>query len=137
MSNLTANQMRLPPEQEAIRARCFHPSGTFVEFPSEDVETSIPERFEKIARMNSDRIAVKDGEQIVTYAELNVMANRVAHTLFELRGSQKEPVALLLEKGIAQVASMLGVLKAGKFFVLLDPSSPKARIATLFEKSQA
>ena len=27
---------------------CFHPSGTFVEFPIEDVETSIPARFEKI-----------------------------------------------------------------------------------------
>ena len=38
--------MRLPPEQETIRAKCFHPRGTFVEFPEEDVETSIPARFE-------------------------------------------------------------------------------------------
>jgi len=37
----------LPPEQEAIRAKCVHPTGTFVEFPIEDVETSIPARFEK------------------------------------------------------------------------------------------
>jgi hypothetical protein len=36
-----------PPEQQAIRDKCFHPSGTFVEFPMEDVETSIPARFEK------------------------------------------------------------------------------------------
>jgi len=32
MSERGAN---LPPEQEAIRAKCFHPSGTFVEFPKE------------------------------------------------------------------------------------------------------
>ena len=40
----------LPPEQEAIRAKCFHPSGTFVEFLKEEIEQSIPERFEKIVR---------------------------------------------------------------------------------------
>ena len=43
-------QIQLPPEQRAIRNKCFHPSGTFVQFPSEDVETSIPARFEKIVR---------------------------------------------------------------------------------------
>ena len=29
--------MNLPPEQESIRAKCFHPSGTFTEFPKEDI----------------------------------------------------------------------------------------------------
>ena len=53
--------MNLPLEQEVIRAKCFHPSGTFVEFPIEDVEASIPARFEKIARQYPDRIAVKLG----------------------------------------------------------------------------
>ncbi len=53
--------MNLPLEQEVIRAKCFHPSGTFVEFPIEDVEASIPARFEKIARQYPDRIAVKFG----------------------------------------------------------------------------
>lgn len=41
----------LPPEQEAIRAKRVHPTGTFVEFPIEDVETSIPARFEKMVRL--------------------------------------------------------------------------------------
>src|ERR1044071_1880910 len=41
--------MDLPLEQQAIRAKCFHPSGPFVEFPLEDVALSIPARFEKIA----------------------------------------------------------------------------------------
>jgi len=49
MSNLTANQTRLPPEQQAIQVKSFHPSGTFVGFPIEDVETSIPARFEKMS----------------------------------------------------------------------------------------
>jgi len=35
-----------PPEQQAIRVKCFHPSGNFVEFMKEEIEQSIPERFE-------------------------------------------------------------------------------------------
>ncbi len=38
----------LPPEQKAIRANCFHPTGTFVEFRREDVEQSIPHHLEQI-----------------------------------------------------------------------------------------
>ena len=57
--DMPANSPPLPPEQQAIQERCFHPSGTVVEFPMEDVETSIPRRFEKIVRMYPDRIAVK------------------------------------------------------------------------------
>jgi hypothetical protein len=51
--------MKLPPEQQAIRVKAFHPSGTFVEFPEADAEKSIPERFEKIAQQYPDRTAVK------------------------------------------------------------------------------
>ena len=34
-----SKSMQLPPEQEAIRVKCFYPLGKFVEFPKEDVET--------------------------------------------------------------------------------------------------
>ena len=42
--------MELPLEQQAIHAKCFHPSGRFTEFPKKDVEQSIPARFEKLPR---------------------------------------------------------------------------------------
>ena len=59
------------PEQEAIRAKCFHPSGMFVEFPKEDIETSIPDRFEHIVRQYAHRSAVKTRDNSLTYDELN------------------------------------------------------------------
>ena len=76
--------MRLPPQQESIRAKCFHPRGTFVEFPEEDVETSIRARFEKIVRAGPDHLAIKTPEDELTYDELNSAANRVAHKLVDL-----------------------------------------------------
>ena len=97
MSDSSKPQFTLPPEQQAIRGKCFHPSGKFVEFPIEDVETSIPERFERIVRMYPDRLAVKSAHQELTYAELNNWANQIAHALLAYSDKQEEPIALLLE----------------------------------------
>ena len=137
MSDLSKHSFELPFEQQAIWAKGFHPTGGFVEFTKEDVEQSIPERFERTVRMHPDRITVKAGHQVVTYAELNALANRVAHTVLAEWGSEAQPVGILSEKGVGQLASMLGVLKAGKFVVLLDPSFPMARIKAVLEDSQA
>jgi hypothetical protein len=38
----------LPPQQDAIQAKCFHPTGRFVEFTKDEVDQSIPGRFEQI-----------------------------------------------------------------------------------------
>ena len=137
MSYVSRHSAGLPPEQEAIRAKCFHPSGTFVEFPKEEVEQSIPERFEKIARLYPNHLAVQTGSHAVTYAELNSMANRIAHAMIAERGHSPEPVGMLVEKGVDQMAAMLGILKAGKFFILLDPSFPAERISMIIEVSKA
>ena len=93
MSELSKPVANLPPEQQAIRAKCFHPSGTFVEFAKEEVEQSIPERFEKIVRLYPDRIAIKLGDQTLTYTELNRQANRLARSIVEQQGDPAEPIA--------------------------------------------
>lgn len=108
-----------------------------VSFSSADLEQAVPERFEKIVRMYPDRLAVKTGNEAVTYSQLNAMANRLAHAIVARRGSEAEAIAILVEKGPHLMAAMLAVLKAGKFFVLLDSSFPKARNLALLEDSQA
>jgi hypothetical protein len=51
---------KLPSEQQAIRDKCFHPLGTFVEFSIKDIETSIPARFEKMVGLFSrHRVALR------------------------------------------------------------------------------
>jgi len=126
----------LPPHQEAIRAKCFHPTGTFIEFKKEEIEQSIPERFEQQVRRYPDRLAVKTRSQALTYAQLNKAANRVAHTILESRGEGQEPVALLFDQGAQAVAAILGILKAGKFYIPLDPSFPRERTTQIMADSQ-
>jgi amino acid adenylation domain-containing protein len=124
-------------KQEAIRAKCFHPTGTFVEFSKEEVEQSITERFEKIVRMYPDRVAVKSKNQTVTYEALNGQAHRISEALQSERKEITETVALLLGHGTGAVAGILGVLKAARIYVPLDPSYPRARLDSILEDSQA
>jgi amino acid adenylation domain-containing protein len=103
----------------------------FIHFPREDVERSIPERFECQVELYPDRIAVEDANSTITYRELNRLANRIAHAVLAARGAGSEPVALLVGNGVPVVAAMLGVLKAGKFYIALDASQPAARTAAI------
>ena len=128
---------QLPPEQEAIRDKCFHPSGTFVEFPIGDVGQSIPERFEKIVRLYPDRLAVKNGNRTFTYEQLNQAANRIARAILEQPGTNDDPIALLFDHGVFIIAAILGILKTGRIYVPLDPVLPAARTAHMLQDSQA
>ncbi|CAA9299517.1 MAG: Polyketide synthase modules and related proteins, partial [uncultured Chloroflexia bacterium] len=56
--------------------------------------------------------------------------------LLAQRGEGAESVALLLEHNALMIAAILGVLKAGKVYVPLDPSFPYARNAYILEDSQ-
>ena len=59
----------------------------FIPFPREDVEQSIPARFERQVLLYPDRIAVADAESTLTYRELNRLANRIAHAVLAMRGA--------------------------------------------------
>jgi amino acid adenylation domain-containing protein len=137
MSEFGQQMSKLPPEQEAIRAKCFHPSGTFVEFPREEIEQSIPERFEKIVESYPDRIAIRPTNHAISYYRLNQLANRIARAILAHCGEGPEPVGILAPEGTPVIAAIFGVLKAGKFFVPMDPSFPHARIISSLEDSQA
>jgi len=137
MSEIPKDTPHPLPEQETIRAKCFHPTGVLIEFRKEEIEQSIPDRFEQIVRKYPDRLAVKSRTHALTYVELNKAANRVAHALLALRGEGQEPVGMLFESGAPSVIASLGVLKAGKIAVSLESTFPRARLSYMLEQSQA
>jgi amino acid adenylation domain-containing protein len=137
MSHHLTTRLQLAAEQEAIRAKCFHPTGTFVEFEKEEVDQSIPQRFEKIVGAFPDRIAVKSLGQALTYDALNKAANRIAHAILAARGDIQEPIFLLLNKGPASLSAILGALKSNKVAVSAEPSLPTAKVNAMLQNSQA
>ncbi len=87
----------------------------------------MPARFERCVEVFHDRPAVVEDQTIWNYDQLNRTANRIAHTLLASRSPQPEPVAVLFDQGAHFLAGLLGVMKAGKFYVPLDPLFPKTR----------
>jgi amino acid adenylation domain-containing protein len=105
-------------------------------FSKEEIEQSIPARFEQQVARYPDRLAVKTGHHQLTYAVLNQVANRIARAILAQHGEGEEPIALLFEHGAPMLTAILGVLKAGKFYVPLDPSLPRTRTLYILQDSQ-
>ncbi len=64
-----------------------------------------------------------DGPQL-SYGELDAASTHLARRILESLGPENVPVLLLTEPSCLQVAGILGVIKAHKAFVLLDPRQP-------------
>jgi amino acid adenylation domain-containing protein len=115
----------------------IHPAGPFEGFGREQIEQSIPARFEAQVALHSARPAVVTRDRAVSYAELNQLANCVAHTLLAARGEGEEIVALLFGQGVPLVAAILGTLKAGKIYLPIDPALPAAHVVDLLRDAEA
>jgi len=122
---------------DPVASKCFHPSGKFKQFPLQDVETSIAERFEKIARTYPDRVAVKMESRTETYGQLNKAANRVAYAIIRRIDNSSRPIALFFEPGVKSIITMLAALKTGRCYVPLDPGYSAARLRSVLDDSEA
>ncbi|MFE5591004.1 amino acid adenylation domain-containing protein [Streptomyces sp. NPDC056549] len=92
------------------------------------VESTLVERFEEQAARFPDRVAlVGDGAE-VTYAELNAAANRWARHLRSRGLGRGDMAGVLLDRGVEFAAAVIGVVKAGAGYTLLDPDFPDERL---------
>ncbi|XMA14653.1 hypothetical protein WAI453_007444 [Rhynchosporium graminicola] len=80
-------------------------------------------------------IASFDGE--LTYARLDLYASRLATKLASKGIKPEIVVPLLFDKSLWTVVAMLGVLKAGAAFTLLDPIFPPARLRIITDLVEA
>lgn len=109
------------------------PGNGFRAFPLAEIEQSIAGRFRTQVARNPDAVAIRDAEGTLSYGELNACSNRVAQAILALDLPPARGVALLLETSRSQVVGLLAVLKAGRFYVPVDPALPTARIAAILD----
>ena len=113
------------------------PTNPFIEFEKQEIEQSIPDRFEQQLAKYPERIAVRTQHCTLTYDELNKAANRVAWAILDQRGRAEDPTALLFENGAPFVIASIGAVKAGQVQVPLESIFPKARLRYILEQSEA
>ena len=73
-------------------------------------------------------IAVVDGDRVITYSDLDLLSNKIAHLLTETGVKPGDRVGLYLRKSLEAVAGAYGIMKAGAAYVPLDPEAPIDRI---------
>jgi amino acid adenylation domain-containing protein len=88
-----------------------------------------PARILVRAAEQPDAVAVRAGEDVLTYAELARRSARVARALGDAGVGADDRVGVCMERGASLVAAMLGVWRAGAAYVPVDPAYPSERIA--------
>ncbi len=94
--------------------------------PWPNVET-ITARFASIVARFGDRTALREKDLAWTYRELDERSDRHAAALRARDREAGRKVAIALPDPAEFVAAMLGVLKAGKTALFLDPFAPESR----------
>jgi amino acid adenylation domain-containing protein len=137
MHDVPRRVVGFPELQQEVRNKCLHPTGTFFEFKKAGIEQSIAERFEQQVCKHPHRLAIETGGQQFSYQALNEAANCVAWAIITAQKGRDKPIAILLERGFQIIVAILGALKAGHFYIPLDPAYPIARLTYMLEDSQA
>lgn len=104
--------------------------------PAQSSPQSIVAMFEAQAARIPDHVALKLGEEHLTYRDLNARANQVARTLIKGGVKPASLVATSFERSPEMIIAMLAVLKAGAAYVPLDASYPLERLTTLIDDAK-
>ena len=91
----------------------------------------VHELVEDLAARAPRATAVVHGDERLSYAELDLRASRLAGLLVERGVRPGDLVGVHLERGAEMAASVLGVLKAGAGYVMLDPGFPAERLRVM------
>ena len=92
---------------------------------------TIPQLFEQQVARAPEAVAVQYAGQSLSYAALSARANQLAHRLVALGVTRNTPVAMLLERSLDMMVTLLGIQKSGGYYVPIDPEYPAERIGFL------
>jgi amino acid adenylation domain-containing protein/non-ribosomal peptide synthase protein (TIGR01720 family) len=112
-----------------------------VEFNDNNQDYPLTETIDRLIEIQvaktPSKIAVVDGQNKLTYQELNHSANQVARLLQNLGLQSGDLVGILQERNSNFAISVLAVLKAGGVYVPIDSSYPSDRIAYMLSHSES
>ncbi len=105
---------------------------TDVTYPS---DKCLHQLFEDQVERTPEAVAVSLNSNDITYGELNIRANQIAHYLQSMGVRPDTLVGICMDHSIDMIISILGILKAGGAYVPLDPGYPKKRLALICDDS--
>ena len=122
----------LSEEEAASQIQQFNPERT--PYPK---DKTIVQLFEEQAAKTPDHPALQYEGESLTYRELNERANRLARGILSIGAGEGRTAAVLCERSMDMIVSILAVLKSGSAYVPIDPEHPIQRMQHFFRDSGA
>ncbi len=112
----------------ATSATC---GGVVDAFDFEDVGGTITGQFAASAAAAAASVAIVQGDQTTTYAELDRRSNKLARYLVRQGVAAGDVIALHAGRSVGSIVAILAILKAGAAYAPLDPAAPPDCLAWL------
>ena len=99
---------------------------------------TIISKFREIVKKHHNNIAlISEIEGSMSYNQLNEYSNYIANELLSCSDEGNAVIGVLLNRSFELIATMLGVMKAGKSYLPLDPNYPVDRLNWMMFNSKA
>ncbi|MCU1646291.1 MAG: non-ribosomal peptide synthetase [Nocardia sp.] len=102
-----------------------------------DTDLLLPDLLAAAVRRAPDAEAVRCGDLVLTYRELDERSDRIAQWLTSRAIGSEDVVALGMSRSLPWVVACWGVTKSGAAFMPVDPGFPQARIADMIHEAGA
>ena len=103
---------------------------------SDTWEGAVHACFAQQARRAPEQLAVVDPQETWTYSDLDAQCNQLANYLLAHGLQPEDVVAIYGHRSAAMVWAIMGVLRAGAVFLILDPAYPAARLLEYLDAAQ-
>jgi amino acid adenylation domain-containing protein len=85
-------------------------------------------RFSQQSQIHPEKLAIVDANSSFTYAELEERSNQLANYLLANGINNQDVIAIYANRSVNLVWVLLGIMKAGGAFMILDPAYPTTRL---------
>ncbi len=98
---------------------------------------TIVDLFNRQAKLIPHRVAVSDGNSILTYEDLATRSNQLGHYLLDIGLNAQDVVPVVMNHHVDSLVAMWAILKIGCIYVPIEPTYPEQRILLLLEDMRA
>ena len=84
-----------------------------------------------------DAVAIEFEGRKLSYKELDIKSNQLAHYLIRNGLKPESPVPICIDRSLEMVIGIFGVIKSSEAYVPIDPALPKDRIDYMVEDTKA
>jgi acyl-CoA synthetase (AMP-forming)/AMP-acid ligase II len=96
------------------------------------MKKNILQYLEQTAKKYANKTVFADINREVTYSEFIENSKKIGSSLSNTE-KMNQPIAILLDKSVACLEAMMGVLYSGNFYTILDVKSPNERLASILD----